>query len=261
MLRQTSGVSGRFLVYEWEPFLGEELLPNELYLREALEVDDEDDDALVHLTETWGRLTGVGRGTLESLPNMAPRSARRLRGTGITRFAHEHELLPTQVVHLETVRFHLRVMQAMTRHWIAYQTGDDVREAWERSGLLPDLIWDLDPPEEYDPWLLFVECLNAALRPFQVAVKLELPGDRDPAPYGVQIVTAYNAMALQLANHMAENAEYRRCANETCGRLFVRQRGRAQFGQFKEAGVRYCSASCARAQAQREYRRRKKESG
>jgi hypothetical protein len=249
-------VSGRFLVYEWKPYLGEESLPNELYLREALEIDGEDNDALVHFTETWGCLSGVGRDPLNSLPRMAPQSARRLRGTGITRFAREHDLLPTQVVSIETVRFHLLVMQAMTRHWIAHQTGDDVRAAWERSGLLPDLIWDLDPPEEYDLWLLFVECLNAALRPFQVAVELELPGDMDPAPYGVQIVTAYKAMALQLANHMAENAEYRRCANETCGRPFVRQRGRAQFGQFKEAGVRYCSASCARAQAPREYRRR-----
>jgi hypothetical protein len=172
-------VSGRFLVYEWKPYLGEESLPNELYLREALEIDGEDNDALVHFTETWGCLSGVGRDPLNSLPRMAPQSARRLRGTGITRFAREHDLLPTQVVSIETVRFHLLVMQAMTRHWIAHQTGDDVRAAWERSGLLPDLIWDLDPPEEYDLWLLFVECLNAALRPFQVAVELELPGDMD----------------------------------------------------------------------------------
>ena len=59
-------------------------------------------------------------------------------------------------------------------------------------------------------------------------------------------------------NHIVERAAYLTCANEPCGRTFVRQEGRAEHGQYRTKGVKYCSATCARAQAQRELRRRKR---
>jgi hypothetical protein len=68
---------------------------------------------------------------------------------------------------------------------------------------------------------------------------------------------AYEVCCLELFNHIVEHATYRHCANETCSRLFVRQRGRAEHGQYRTRGVKYCSTECARAQAQRQYRRRK----
>ena len=43
-------------------------------------------------------------------------------------------------------------------------------------------------------------------------------------------VSLLNVMALELYNHACEKAEYKTCANETCGRLFVRQSGRAKEG-------------------------------
>ena len=61
-----------------------------------------------------------------------------------------------------------------------------------------------------------------------------------------------------LYDRLAEGAAPRRCASETCQRLFVRQRGRAEYGQYRTGGVKYCSRECARAQAQRELRRRRK---
>jgi hypothetical protein len=63
--------------------------------------------------------------------------------------------------------------------------------------------------------------------------------------------------ALELFNHIVSGEVYRQCQNENCRRLFVLQYGRARHGMNKREGVMYCSASCARATAQRAYRRRK----
>ncbi len=56
---------------------------------------------------------------------------------------------------------------------------------------------------------------------------------------------------LELFNHVAAANDFPRCANESCGRLFVRDE------RARRRGMRYCSRTCARAQAQREFRRRK----
>jgi hypothetical protein len=66
----------------------------------------------------------------------------------------------------------------------------------------------------------------------------------------------YAVCCLELFNHVVERAQVRMCANERCGRPFARQRGRAEQGQYRLRGVKYCSTYCARAQAQRAYRRR-----
>lgn len=67
----------------------------------------------------------------------------------------------------------------------------------------------------------------------------------------VREVALFPLCCLQLHNHIVTRAEYRRCGNETCGRLFAAGEGRRQ--------ALYCSAACRHAQAQREFRRRKRE--
>ncbi|WP_433080072.1 hypothetical protein ACQP1P_41945 [Dactylosporangium sp. CA-052675] len=92
------------------------------------------------------------------------------------------------------------------------------------------------------------EIVNSALSKFSVGV-----GDlstRQPSVYAVSF--------LQMYNHICESAVVRTCANEACRRNFVRQRGRAQYGQHRTEGVKYCTRNCARAQAQRELRRRRR---
>jgi len=56
---------------------------------------------------------------------------------------------------------------------------------------------------------------------------------------------------LELFNHVAAANDFPRCANEACARLFVRDE------RARRRGMRYCSRTCARAQAQREFRRRR----
>lgn len=74
-------------------------------------------------------------------------------------------------------------------------------------------------------------------------------------------IPLYSVMCLELFNHIAEGATYKLCKNETCVNMFVRQQGTATKGQNWTTGVKYCTNDCARAQAQREYRRRKRNKG
>ncbi|MFK0258282.1 hypothetical protein [Streptomyces sp. NPDC090445] len=92
--------------------------------------------------------------------------------------------------------------------------------------------------------------LNSALERFSTGIG----GLEDRYP------TFLSVAFLQLYNHVAENATIRECANETCRRPYVRQRGRAEYGQNRTTGAKYCTLECARAQAQRVHRRRRKAS-
>jgi hypothetical protein len=133
---------------------------------------------------------------------------------------------------------------------------DPMDHAWESP------VWDFVPQDgtEELPWeagqtFNFLRtALNYGLQAFTPAL---LDGDEQPFPD----YSLYQLCCLELFNHIVESAPYRHCENETCGRLFVRQSGRSAHGQHRTRGVKYCSASCARAQAQRQYRRRRAAAG
>lgn len=109
-----------------------------------------------------------------------------------------------------------------------------------------------------------VNLFDSALRPFHPGISIDHSKFGTGGEVELSLVPShvrqgldlYPICALELFRHVVEEATYSVCENETCGRLFVRQIGRAKYGQHRTRGVLYCTSSCARAQAQREYRRR-----
>jgi hypothetical protein len=141
-----------------------------------------------------------------------------------------------------------RAEQAFTEEWLSIPAEqlDALRDEAHAAGV------ELTLTDEASD-LFLRELLSEGLRPFHPRViyanEAQL-GNTHPS------VPLYAICCLELFNHLAQHATYRQCANENCGRPFVHQRGRAEHGQHRGRGVRYCSSHCARAQAQRNYRRR-----
>jgi hypothetical protein len=131
-------------------------------------------------------------------------------------------------------------MRTLVDHLVAAQDGEPLGDVW--GYLYGD---DLD---DEACWTHFASTLN----PF-----LALPVGVVPADG--QFVAGFDvAMAFQVRQLVQERLPFRTCANERCGRRFVRHRGVAQAGQHRvEGGVKFCSPACTSAQVQREYRRRK----
>ncbi|MHB8329140.1 MAG: hypothetical protein ACYDD6_05900, partial [Acidimicrobiales bacterium] len=108
-------------------------------------------------------------------------------------------------------------------------------------------------------WAQFALSLDVGLRPFRARVEYarELPGGAEHI-YGAPAAGLYSAACGQIFNLLVSEETARRCENATCGRVFVHQLGGAVYGQYRSKGVRFCTPSCAKAETQRQYRRRKK---
>lgn len=158
------------------------------------------------------------------------------------------------------VRYAIFLMRDLIAAWRALQGDlDPTTHAWE----FP--LWAFrsrasdDPPWEPDGPAALLHLASAwGLTPFSPYLRTFEPGE-DPVPLFAGEAAAWNYCCMELFNHIVEQAEYKFCANEPCNRLFVRQEGRALHGQHRMTGTKYCSSGCARAQAQRAYRRRRQQ--
>ena len=144
--------------------------------------------------------------------------------------------------HLAVAVASIDYMQRCVRHWVAYREGLDVSEVWAS-------ILDKRPNQD-EAWRLFAGAFTALGR-FHPVVVVE-PFAYSPIPR----MGLLSGLAAQLFNLTHDEAPILRCANTNCERWFVRQQGRSEKGQSRTSGVKYCSPPCAKAAAQREYRRR-----
>lgn len=232
-------------------------LPEDFCLRECLATDPDNLDAVFELVTRWGRLTPLEshlRSPFDSLPpgldRLIPQVADATNRHALSRLARstEEERRASPRAHSLRVEAHyLRVLHALTGHVIRSAAHEPPLEAWTRAGFRID-----DP----GPWGLFVMTMNAALKPFSVHVRY--PG----ADTLLDTPSTYEIAVLQLAQLIAEDRQVRPCANERCTRLFTRQRGRAKYDKTGHStGVLYCSAQCAKAQAERQRRARMRAEG
>jgi hypothetical protein len=254
-------------------------LPMELYLREVVDLDLTDTEAIRAFS---GRFGPIGLPDLKDLtPEEAMSHAGPFRAKGLT--APRPEALaemrrrvvaetPTggnalgasrTFLLLDEFRLHVRLMRDLAHIWQAHQAGEgyaSVTEQWESYdfGITELLGVSALNLETLLLWFL-ASSLNHGMRDFRVRLGVESIDDTlVNRSRGGAASSLYALLCLQLWNHVVEDATYRRCQNETCGRLFVRQRGRAKHHQYRTEGVLYCSRECARAQAQRGLRRRNK---
>jgi hypothetical protein len=207
----------------------------------------------------------------------------RRRAAGFRGKARPGALYPTT---LEEFRWAARCIRDLARsYWCISTDGDPASLRWDnpwiagsfRASKEQDDRWThLIPPDlEQGGWWTHDEMESFLLRTLEANLTgfspRLIPDHRviDPIPTvrGRERSSAVSGhfwdsgdlfaiCCLELFNHIAEGAEYRTCANEACGRWFVRQQGRSAHDQRRRSGVKFCSYTCARQQTQRNYRRR-----
>lgn len=228
-------------------------VPEELYLREVASLDLDDVEAIAAFTSEYGLLLDFDWSDLFSDEFALHASddysyLRRIHGDVIAEMARHAVDRPEERDFFHADEFRLRAwrLHDLTRVWdhlTGHRTLEEVQAAWKSK-------WMPAPESAEAAADRLARGLTFGLKPFQMRVEVDGSAASPSAN-----PTLYSALCLQLANHVAERADYHRCANERCDNLFVRQRGRAVYGHNRTSGVDFCSASCAKAQTTRAYRR------
>jgi hypothetical protein len=215
-------------------------LPEEWVLRELMRSNPTLDSDVLRLMERRGTLTA---GYFD--PAYVPEDAVARFGA---RAAPEVELGRSlarnrQLVTLEDARWWVKTLRAVTRIWQFAALGEPVDTCWRDEGFL-------GPTSTAATWAQFTRAVNIGIEVFQPRVAL---GTANPYPS----VGLYAAACGQLFDFIAAGVVPQRCASATCSTIFVHQIGGARHGRSRTSGVRFCSPGCARAETQRQYRRRK----
>ncbi|WP_411108625.1 hypothetical protein [Streptomyces sp. c-19] len=232
-------------------------LPEDFYLREFMDLDPADLDAIAAMMRTYGHLGG-------SVGSLSLDVEEHEHYTGLANRLHPER--GPFALHGELAALFVGQAQEAISTWVALgheggldtlveaETTEEELARWQAANSHKEELWPRDLDQMREELLALKvsdlgSALNSALKCFSIGLgSLE---DRYPTILAVAF--------LQLYNHLAENATIRECADETCRRAFVRQPGRAAYGQNRTSGIKYCTRECARAQARREHRRRRKQ--
>jgi hypothetical protein len=224
-------------------------VPDELFLRGLLTLDVDDQGAVIDFSRSHQALLLARRIVtipLGSLSLGLPFDAQTLDRWASVGDEHSPSGEYGEAHAVDELQASARLVRSLTAHWVAHCDGEPVVEAWR---------WAFKGPllREERCWAAFSETLNLLLRPFSPKVVVDVNaryrvGADDPELAAV--------LALQVHNAVVESLPVRSCPN--CGQRFIRQEGRAVHGQYRTSSVTYCSKSCAKAKAQRDYRLRQR---
>ncbi len=264
-------VGGPFLIFPHWSMPHWAAPPDELYLRELQALNVRDVDLVADFCRRYGRFGTYDFSEIE-LDDIDPRSkwpgqplpclqrVRALREAyEVWEEARYGSWTSVYVDSLEAIALYVGLVRDMTRVWRFHQgqlSYEDVLDQMENQLWIEtkEVFGDIAP---MDPSGLLYELrnqLSPALRSYHVGMEIE--EESEPRVHGPSH-TLYSALCLQLVNHMTEGAKYRECLR--CGGIFVRQKGRSEYGQNRTAGrVDYCSKECANAAMQSRYRDKKR---
>ena len=218
-------------------------LEPEFYLWELADLDLDDASAIAEFVSMFGPLTSKNMGrkfrAAESVFGMQRDLIGKKKGFDA------QDVLPLEEFRFAAGRF------AMSRGPCSPTPACLAPRTWSahgRPGRLSSRGRRGGPPAM--AWAVGV--LDSGLTPSR-RVSRSLRPEMTPRPAVPPARELYNAVCLEIFNDVAGGSTFRTC--EKCGRAFVRQRGRAVYGQHKrEANLRYCSKRCANAAAQAAHR-------
>lgn len=201
-------------------------VPDELAIRELLDVDTDDDEQVRAFVESFGVVDAF-----------------------LDEQADDESMVGVVALKLWGV-------QLLARHHLAVQRGEPTAGVWHDFNEGSNFAVS----DEASAALAFASRVTQGLREFTVRLEFEgavtLGGHELDETWGQPWADLHAALCLQIYNLWVEDLPVKTCA--LCGRSFVRQRGRSEQGQYRTTGVMFCSKNCARAQANRVYRKRKK---
>jgi hypothetical protein len=206
------------------------------------------------------------------------RRARRSNPPAVTGGRYHPARDPRPILTMLEATEQLRLARDATRYYLAAMGKVDVDDALAASESA--ILRPPDPQEDTMSWehgrvdLMAFEdisdrrriwtaralesIVNFGLREFPMAIQVAGVEADQIAHIWRDGPTLFGFLCLQIADHIARGATLRQCKNTSCGRWFSRQSGRAEYNQHRTSGVIYCSASCARTQGSRAWRRRKR---